>query len=98
MTVVTRASAPTNGHRRPVVVAVSRADLVGRWMDVQDLTVRAIEANGASLEQVLRLPPGPWRDELQRAHHFAHDQLIEVLAAARMAAGVYEGLRPEPPA
>ena len=81
--------------RRPVVVAVPRAELVGRWMDVQGLTVRAIDANGASLQQVLRLPPGPWRDELMRAHHFAHDQLIEVLAAARMAAGVYENTAPD---
>lgn len=90
MTVAVR---PTNGTRRPVVIEVERHELVGRLMDEQALAVEAIEANGAALQLVLRLPPGPWRDELQRCHHDAHERLVALLASVRLATGVYEATR-----
>lgn len=85
---------PTKGKRRPVFVNVDRSELVGRFMDASSLATEAIRANGAALEVVLRLPAGPWRDELQHAHHFAHDRLVALLAELRVASGIYDG-RPD---
>ena len=81
----------TNGHRRPVRIEVSRSELVERICNWQALAEEAVDANGAALEQVLRLPAGPWRQELQLAHHHAHDRLVALLAELRYSAGIYDG-------
>lgn len=83
---------PVPRARRRVRIEVDRHELVGGLMDAQALAEEAIDANGASLEVVLRLPPGPWRDELQRAHIAAHDALKALLKQARLMAGTYDGL------
>lgn len=82
-------SAPS--RRRPVHISVPRHELVGRVMDQIALAEEAVVANGASLEQVLRLPAGPWRQELQIAHHATHDALVALLVELRMSAGRYDG-------
>lgn len=94
MTVAVR---PTNGHaaRRPVHVEVPRAELVGRLMDFQTLAEEAIDANGASLQTVLRLPAGPWRDEMSVAHHATHDRLVALLMELRLSSGRYDGVSPD---
>jgi hypothetical protein len=89
MTVATRNGHKTGGPQLKLLVP--QHELVGDVMDWQALAEEAIDANGASLETVLRLPPGPWRDELQRAHHYAHDRLLALLIELRMAAGKYDG-------
>ena len=88
MTVATRPA--TNGKRRPVEIAVERSELVGRLMDAASLAAEAITANGASLQTVQRLPAGPWRTEMQMAHHFTHDRLTALLSELRTACGVYD--------
>lgn len=78
-------------NRRPVRVEIDCHKLVGELMEQQCLAIAAIEANGASLQQVLRLPAGPWRDEMSLAHHATHDALVALLSELRMAAGRYDG-------
>lgn len=94
MTVATRL---TNG-RKPGgparTLTVPQAEIVGAVMDWQALAEEARDANGTSLQTVLRLPAGPWRDEMQAAHHFTHERLTALLRALRTAAGHYDG-RPE---
>lgn len=84
-------SAPS---RRPVRVEIDRHELVGALMDQIALAEEAVDANGASLQQVLRLPVGPWRQEMQLAHIHTHDRLVALLAELRMAAGRFDG-RPD---
>lgn len=89
---------PTNGRAKPGgprhVIEVERHELVGRLMDLQSLAAEAIDANGASLQTVLRLPPGPWRTEMQMAHIATHEALVKLIAEVRMATGRYDG-RPD---
>ncbi len=80
------------GTRRPVRLEVDRAELVERFMEAQALAASAIDANGYALQQVLRLPAGPWRSDLQRAHHEAHDRLVALISELRMAVGHFDGL------
>lgn len=97
MTAVAPTPIAANGHaprRRPVRVEIDRHALVGQLMDQISLAEEARDANGASLQTVLRLPPGPWRQEMQAAHHFTHDRLTRLLSALREAAGTYDG-RPD---
>ncbi len=96
MTATLPARTHTNGSapRRPVLLEIPRSELVGSVMDWQCLAIAAIEANGASLPTVLRLPAGPWRDEMSIAHHATHDRLVALLAELRMAAGRYDGRPP----
>lgn len=85
-------TAPTINARRPRMhqVTVDRHALVGDLMDLEALAREAVHANGCSLATVLRLPAGPWRDEMQAAHHATHDALVALYNAARMAAGRYD--------
>lgn len=80
----------TVAARRPHVLEVPRAEIVGELMDLQTFATDAITANGAALQLVLRLPPGPWRDELQRTHHDAHDALSALREAIRTRTSTYE--------
>lgn len=81
-------------RRRPVVIEITKAELVGDLMNAQARATTAIDANGFALEQVLRLPAGPWRSELQAAHIAAHDALVALLVELRLRTGIYEGIRP----
>ena len=97
MTVVVEARpAARNGKRGgpPERITLPRAELVGNLMDLQVLAEEAIDANGASLQQVMRMPAGPWRDEMQRAHIAAHQSMKRLLIRARLGAGRYDGVRP----
>lgn len=76
------------------VVEIERHELVGLVMDAQALASAAIDANGYSLQTVLRLPSGPWRQEMQAAHHDTHKALVALLKELRMAAGRYDGVTP----
>jgi len=84
----------TNGHRRPVLIQVPRNEIVGHVLDWQALAEEAITSNGYSLQTVMRLPAGPWRQELQAAHIATHDRLVALLADLRMAAGRFDGSTP----
>jgi hypothetical protein len=75
------------------VIEVPKNELVGELMDFETLTFEAIDANGYALQQVRRLPPGPWRDELMRAHIAAHDASQKLITRLRMAVGRYEAER-----
>lgn len=81
---------PSTNGRRPIVLEVPQAELVGNLCDWQALAEEAVDANGAALQTTLRLPAGPWRDELQAAHIYAHDRLKALLTELRFAAGIYD--------
>lgn len=88
----TNGKAATGGPRH--VITVERHVLVGLFMDFEALASEAITANGYSLQTVLRLPAGPWRQEMQAAHIDTHERLVRLLNEARLAAGRYDGVTP----
>jgi hypothetical protein len=87
-------SAPSRNGKRGGprhVVTVERHALVGDLLDWQALVREALDANGYSLQTVLRLPAGPWRSEMQAAHIDIHDRLNNLLARLRTASATYDG-------
>lgn len=92
-------SRPANAKPRPAAeqrpgprfIRVNQGQLVHGLMDLETLATEAIAANGYSLQTVMRLPAGTWRQEMQAAHIDTHDRLVRLLTAARLAAGRYDG-------
>jgi erythromycin esterase-like protein len=76
--------------RGPVHIRVLQAELVERLCDFDALATEATHANGAAIQNLLRMPSGPERDEAMRATHATHNRLVELLKAIRMANGVYD--------
>lgn len=78
-------------RRRPTErIAVRRDSLVHELMDAEARAFEAIRANGFCIEQVRRLPPGPWRDSLLQATVAAHDSMKALLVELRASAHRYE--------
>ena len=104
MTVATeRAARATNGNgtRRPVVVAIPRAELVGSLMDVQALATEGMDAVGEGLRAVERLceavqGTSPRIKAIEHALIAIYDHQVRLLHEATVLAGRYDGATPRP--
>lgn len=81
----------TNGHRRPVQIAVDRHQLVGDLMDWQTLAREAMYANGAALQIINGFERDALVYEAIAATHDAHARLSRLVAVLRLAAGQLDG-------
>lgn len=79
--------APTNGHRRPVVMTVARHQLVGEVMDASALVEEARISNGAALSIVDRFARDAVVYELMRCLHDTHNRLTQARTDLRDLAG-----------
>jgi hypothetical protein len=80
----------TNGHRRPVRIEVERHQLVGDLMDWQALAQEARDANGAALSIINRFERDAAVYEAMRCMHATHNNLAQLLAHLRAAAGLLD--------
>lgn len=85
---------PRQAGRRPVHIEVERHELVGFCLDADALASEVAVANGAAIENLLRLPAGPERDEALLGTHRTHNRLVELLKHVRMGSARYESARP----
>lgn len=91
------AIARTNGNRRPVVIAVPRAELVGSLMDVQTLAAEGMDAVGDALQAIERLyealqGDSPRIKAIEHAVVAIYDNQVRLLNEATLLAGRYDGV------
>jgi hypothetical protein len=78
----------------PAHIRVEKGRLIAFCMDAQTLTRELIDANGAAIQNLLHLPPGPERDEAVRATHRVHEKAVAALNEWLAATDRYEQTPP----
>lgn len=78
--------------RRPRI-NVEQGQLMATCMNATALAREVIYANGAAVQNLQRLPPGPERDEAVRATHRVHDKAVQALNEWLTATDRYEQIK-----
>ena len=89
-----RRQARARARSGPAHIRIEKRALVESCMDAQALALEVVTANAAAIQNLLRLPAGPERDEAVRATHRVHERAVEGLKVWRAAADRYERTTP----